>query len=443
MAATTVEIDSATGVLVVDGTKLFPIGFSNPPPLGAKAPSAKPALQELKDAGGSFIRVGIEKWSPENVETQLREVGQRFDEAELHGVHCWLWLGKLPSNLGATDPSGKELLRKIVARFRDRPALGAYKGFDEPLWNNVGVDGLARTYDTLKQPDFDPHHPLVLIQAPRMRPPKKKAGVKGPAVRDGGVPLAVAKLRPYADAFDITGADVFPISNPAFNHASSAKTDISVVGEVTRKMVKAAQGKPVWMTLQIAHSGTPFPKHVPCFPTLQEERFMAYEAIVNGARGLTFFGGHMTQVCNPADAEAGWNWTFWRQVLRPIVQELASPELQPALLAPSEQPAVTATTPNKKVSDVELVTRRDSTHLYVIAVRWRAGPRAIRFSGLPRRHDGTPITRGEVLFEYVQIPPPGEHPLKHRQVPRPIDVKNGRFTDQFRLHDVHVYRFAL
>ena len=63
-------------------------------------------------------------------------------------------------------------------------------------------------------------------------------------------------------------------------------------------MVQAAGTKPVWMTLQIAWSGVVTsqknPRHVPRFPTLQQERFMAYQAIVNGARGLVFFGGHLT-----------------------------------------------------------------------------------------------------------------------------------------------------
>ena len=451
MAATNVEIDKAAGVLLVDGKKLFPIGFSNPPPLGAKAPSAKPALKELGDAGGNFIRVGIENWRLQDIGTQLNEVEKRFEEAKRHGVHCWLWLGKLPANLVAADPSRKELLRKIVERFRDHPALGAYKGYDEPLWGNIGVPGLAAAYDALKQPDFDPHHPLVLVQAPRMRPPKKRGGGKGPVVRDGGVPLAVAKLKPYVKAFDVTAADIFPISNPPSNQASSPTTDMSVVGEVTRKMVAAAQGKPVWMTLQIAWSGTPFPS-VPIFPSLQQERFMVYDAIVAGARGLTFFGGHMTQVCTPEDAKAGWNWTFWRQVLRPIVKELSSDELQPALLAPREPPAVTSTTPGKPKSDVEVVTRRDSTHLFVIAVRPRGGPSKISFSGLPRKKDGTAIKSGEVLFEYVQWPTPkalkklesAHKPVPpHKQVPRPIKVTNGGFEDSFLPHDVHVYRFEL
>ena len=106
---------------------------------------------------------------------------------------------------------------------------------------------------------------------------------------------------------------------------------------MTKKMVTAAGGKPVWMTLQIAWSGiTPGQQHpeiVPRFPTLLEERLMAYQAIVNGARGLIFFGGQLTQVMRPRDAQLGWNWTFWDLVLRPLLVELTSPSVLPALMA--------------------------------------------------------------------------------------------------------------
>jgi hypothetical protein len=432
MAATNVQVDNATGVLLIDGTKLFPIGFSNPPPLGAKAPSSKPALKELSDAGGNFIRIGIKDWSLPKVAAQLVEVKKRLQEGADNGMHCWCWLGELPANLLPGAPKRKDLLKQIVEGVRDHPGLGAYKGYDEPLHHTPVIKpvGLVGTHDTLKDPDFDPHHPLVLIQAPVHK---------------------LGPLKTYAGTFDITGADIFPIANPPANHAESANKDISVVGDVTRKMVAAAGGKPVWMTLQIAWSHTPFP-NVPVFPSLQQERFMVYDAIVAGARGLTFFGGHMTQVCTPEDAKAGWNWTFWRQVLRPIVKELSSDELQPALLAPSEPPAVKSTTPGKQKSDVELVTRRDSTHLFVIAVRPRGGPSKISFSGLPRKKDGTAIKGGEVLFEYVQWPTPkalrrleaAHKPVPpHNQVPRPITVTNGGFEDSFLPHDVHVYRFEL
>jgi len=255
----------------------------------------------------------------------------------------------------------------------------------------------------------------------------------------------VSELAPYRPAYDITGVDIFPIAYPPAQHSDSPNRDISVVGDMAKKMAEASIGKPVWITLQIAWTGTiaskKDPNVVPCFPSLKEERFMAYQAIVNGARGLMFFGGHLTQVCTPQNAQAGWNWTFWQQTLRPLVAELASPELQPALLSTNAR-TVTTKTHTSGVTDVELVTRRGGGFFFVIAVKRGGDPTSVDFVGLPPKKDGTPIKRGEVLFEYVQNPPPP--PIQpNRQVLRPITVTEGGFQDSFGPHDVHVYRFAL
>src|SRR6478735_23543 len=165
-------------------------------------------------------------------------------------------------------------------------------------------------------------------------------------------------------------------------------------------MVRAAGSKPIWMTLQIAWSGViateQHPANVPRFPTLSQERFMAYQAIVNGARGLAFFGGHLTQIARPADAKAGWNWTFWERVLRPLFEELTSDSVAPALVAPDARSTVKTGT-----RAVEVVTRKAGEFLYVIAVRRGSGTSRVGFTGLPRKRNGQPITGGEVLFEYV------------------------------------------
>jgi hypothetical protein len=224
-------------------------------------------------------------------------------------------------------------------------------------------------------------------------------------------------------------------------HTETANKDISVVGDVTRKMVKAAGPKPVWTTLQIAWSGVaPSKQHpaiVPRFPSLADERFMAYQAVVAGARGLVFFGGHLTQIATPADAQAGWNWTFWDRVLEPLLAELTSTAIQPALVAPDSKAAVTAA-----AKDVQLVARADATHLYVIAVRRGATTSSVKFSGLPSKHDGTAITAGEALLEYVQQPPPPPIVAGH-QVFGPIRVASRGFEDWFGPHDARVYRFQL
>jgi hypothetical protein len=164
---------------------------------------------------------------------------------------------------------------------------------------------------------------------------------------------------------------------------------------------------------------------------------MAYHAIVSGARGLVFFGGHMTQVTRPADAKAGWNWSFWQQVLRPLVAELMSTAVQPALVADNAPTQVKAT-----ASDVEAVTRSAGGFLYVIAVRRGGATTTVGFSGLPRRRDGSPIAGGEVLLEYAQEPLPP--PIRAgRQTFRTLSVKDGAFRDWLGPHDAHVYRFRV
>jgi hypothetical protein len=417
-----VDIDSATGALVVGDEKIFPIGLSNPPPRNSRTPAGRNGLEEVAVNGVSFVRTGIEGWSAEFADGQIAEQKQLHDAAAAHGLRCWLWLGNTP-NLpprSATQPPAvnEQLLTKIVTAFRNDPALLAYKGVDEPRnpfrgadW--IRPDGLVRAYGKLKS--LDPQHPVVIVQAPRS---------------------PVSELVPYRPAFDITGVDIYPVAYPPGLHSDTGNRDVNVVGELARKTRQAAGSKPFWMTLQIAWSGVvptqARPSLVPRFPSLVQERFMAYQAVVNGARGLIFFGGHITEVMTPDDAASGWNWTFWRRVLRPVVSELASPALQAALVAPNAETAVTTRPHN---ADIELVTRRTATHLYVIAVRIGGGVSVVEFAGLPQR-----ITRGEVLFEYVQQPPP---PAEGRQVPRPIAVAGGSFRDWFAPHDAHVYRFPV
>jgi hypothetical protein len=167
---TTVTI-APTGVLRIDGGDVFPIGFSNPPPLGGQAPSGKEGLQELKAGGASFIRTGRDDWDLQSIDAQIAAEKQLEDAAAAHGLHCWLWLGETP-NLPTTAGSVKEqLLTRITAAFKGHAALGAYKGFDEPRNPFRGANWIRH---------------------------------------------------------------------------------IGIVGDVTRKMVQAAGGAPVWTTLQIA-----------------------------------------------------------------------------------------------------------------------------------------------------------------------------------------------
>jgi hypothetical protein len=418
-----VSIDQTTGSLVIDGTKVFPIGLSNPPPLGGKTPANTDGWTEVANGGVNFIRTAAVQWDLAQIDAQIAQEKTILDAAAAKGFHVWLQLGGV-ANLPTTSGSGNEqILTKIANGLKTHPALGVYKGVDEPANPNnpnpVPAAGLVRAYQKLKA--LDPDHPVVITQAPLG---------------------TIASLTPYRPAFDITGADIYPVSYPPGVHSDLANKDISVVGDITKKMVTAGGVKPVWMTLQIAWSGViqnqTHPGNVPRFPTLHEERFMAYQAIIDGARGLVFYGGQFTTVIRPRDAQLGWNWFFWQTVLHPLLTELSSPPMRAALVAANAPTQVTAS-----ASDVEVLTRKDGQTLYVFAVRRSAtATNKVSFAGLPLTSGGGHLAQGEVMFEYVQKPlSPPVDPTK--QAFRVITVTNDGFQDWLGPHDTRVYRFNL
>jgi hypothetical protein len=395
-------IDPATGNLLVNGQPIFPLGLSDPPPLGSTAPNGQDAWAAVASAGTGFVR-NYTVWTKDELDEQLIAVGEQLDAVPAHGLQLWLALA------GIDNLSQQPLLDQVVNTFKGHPGLGAWKGSDEPAHAHVPAAGCVAVYHRLKQ--VDPHHPLVIIEAPRG---------PGPTPHSPDKPLTIATVRPYAAACDVHGIDIYPIPPGAHAGGPPVNTDISVVGDMTSLIAKASPQKAIWTTLQIAWTGT-LPPHPIVFPTLQQARFMAYDAIINGARGLFFFGGHLKAAMNAADQARGWNWTYWSNTQRPLLEELSDPDHRRALLAPDAELTVTANAP-----DIALSARSANGILYLIAVR--KSPSAsgrIRFTGLPAG-----IDEGTVLA----------HPGNPA---RAVTVSHGSFTDPspFAPHNARVYRF--
>ncbi len=195
-----VAVDRATGALLLEGRKVFPLVLSDGPPLGAKAPDGGNAFAEIAAGGANFIRVGRHDWSLESIDQQIAAEREVLDAAAAHGLHAWLQLGNVPDLPARALSPNRRLLTNIVGQLKEHPALGAWKGIDEPANPNrparVPAAGLVRAYRTLRA--ADPNHPVVITQAP-----------VGTA----------AQLIPYRPAFDITGADIYPVSYPPGKHA--------------------------------------------------------------------------------------------------------------------------------------------------------------------------------------------------------------------------------
>lgn len=390
-AGTKVTLDAA-GNTVINGTPTFQISLGFAPPPGAKTESGKDGLEEVHEGGVTCFRIPPpEKWN----DAGLAMIQSWLDAGEKHGMYGWISLrdlDKIPSD----DSPLVAKLRGVVNRFKDHQALIAWKGKDEPAWgvHPVPPDQVIRVYKIIKA--ADPDHPVNIGHAPK---------------RDWQTRV------PYMAGCDITGEDIFPVGYPPGKHSDLPNKGLSVVGDETQRIAKAAGGKPIWMALQIAWSGVAKPGRTIRFPTFADERYMTYEVIINGARGLNYFGGNVEQVMTPEDKALHWNWHFWNRVLKYVLEEIneKSP-LHPALIAPNSKRPVKV----EGANDVEFVVREAGNDLFIIASKREGDTVQAKFTGLP-----ADLGDGEVLYES----------------PRMVKAVNGEFTDWFGPNEVHVYRF--
>ena len=268
----------------------------------------------LADAGGLLVRTGAMTEQGHWDEATIASEKKWEEAAARNGMYCMPWLHELAEVKNINSPQAAKL-KRIVDMFRNNPGMGYWKGADEPQWGKVPIAPLRNAYDIIKRED--PNHPMWIVQAPRG---------------------TVATLRPYVDTYDIGGMDVYPVSVPPGAHSILPNKQISMVGDFTKMMMEVQEGrKPLAMTLQIAWSGVVKPGKTLVFPTPSQERFMAYEAIINGSRA-DVFGGQLPTTLKGRDQQLGWNWTFWDHVLGPVMKEIGNNSpLQPALVAPDSK----------------------------------------------------------------------------------------------------------
>ena len=417
--ATKITFDPS-GTMRIDGKPMFVISFTMAPPVDGKTPDGNNAYDELHDAGGNYVRVppptrGLETvdgklppvhWDEDGIAT----IKKYLDVAADHHMYGWISLRGIET-LKPDDKRKEGQLRKVIGEFKDHPAIGGYKASDEPAWGHVPVETVVRAYRVIHE--VDPYHPVLILHAPK---------------------FTADVIAPYMAGTDITGEDIFPIGYPMGKHSDMPNKELSVVADETDKIMRAAHGKPVWMTLQIAWSGVSRPgQNTLRYPSFFEERYMTYAAIIHGARGINYFGGQVPKTLNERDAKLGWNWTFWDRVLKSVVQEIGDKSpLNPALLVPNSKipvklqavppaPADNDSTAAVGKGDIDFCVREVGNDLFLLAAK-REGPVSrVSFSGLPLKDQTS-----ELLFES----------------PRKVTVKDGAFTDWFAPHEVHVYRFA-
>ncbi len=384
-SAATVTIN-ADNIFVINGKPAFPIGFTIGPPPGGKTPSGQDAYTELKKNGAVFQRCDGKLGAESDFELRL-------DASAKAGLLCAI---SIPDVQVVSDAKKEAELRRVVNKYKGHPGLGYWKGKDEPQWGKAPVSGVQKYYDIVHE--LDPNHPVWITQAPRGTLPQLKA---------------------YDPAYDVGAIDIYPVGYPPGMHSHLPNKNISVVGDYADWMRQITEGKkPFWMALQICWSGVVQPGKTLRFPTLPEERYMTYQSIIKGARGLVYFGGNVVKGLNERDAKLGWNWAFYYKVLEPVLAELRpdSP-LYPALIAPDSKLPVRL----EGEAGVEFTVREAGGRIFILAAKREGDTIQVKFRGLPGG-----ISAGDVLFEE----------------PRTVAVSGGSFTDWFGPNEVHVYRFA-
>lgn len=383
-----------------DGRPTFPIVLSPGPPLGSATPWGTNGLAETTAAGVNMFRTGVGGiWSDADIQTALA-----WDRAAA-ALHAYTWpnLGGYSVALpGSTEDSE---LAQVVDTLTNDPsgsAIAMWKGRDEPWWSNITPSDLRFTYCRVTsrgdpswcdgEVPLDPSQLWVTIEAPKGN---------------------VTNLAPYSYVTDIHGVDIYPIT------IGNLAPNLQRVGKWTASLAAASPLAPVWTTLQICASGS-FDKTTGEFvlPTFQQERYMAYDAILNGARALTFYGGSNAGCFSGTDSQYGWNWSFWQSVLKPLVQQLsASSKIAPALVNGAKTPRVTT-----GGTGIETALREGTSvdDLWLIAARNGPGTRTVTFKGLPRW-----VHRGSVYTE-----------------DRTVTASAGSFRDRFSQWDAHVYHFV-
>lgn len=304
-------------------------------------------------------------------------------------------MSQIVSELGKDDAEKREKLRALARHCQDLFGRGLWASFDEAreeFWAAAGQappqpevtmvgaaerawetgDGLTAGFQAVRE--ADPDHILWLNHAPRN---------------------SIAAMRHHNRAVDLAGCDIYPVPGlPHVGHSDLQVQGVTAVGAYTRRMADAAPGKGVAMVLQgfgWADINEAFVEQekrtqlgVIRRPNWHETRFMAYDAIVNGANAILYWGTNYIE----KDSQ------FWKDLLR-LARELTP--LQPALVAPSVTPGPLAVAADGYGSVDEggprLMLKEVDQEYVLIAVNEHLSPVAFTVRDLPRNLEGKNLYR--------------------------------------------------
>ncbi|MBI3922669.1 MAG: carbohydrate binding domain-containing protein [Armatimonadetes bacterium] len=343
--------------ILVQGKAFFPIGIY-------EMPATEKSIKDAADAGFNLMQAG--GGGASTLKTVL-------DRASKYNLMMWVVMGG-NMDLSSDVEARKKVMQDTVAAVGNHPNLLVWESIDEPAWGSQSADGLIAGYRFLR--NLDGNHPIWTNHAPRN---------------------TITTLAYYNQATDIAGCDIYPVPEPQQQSDLPNKT-LAVVADETDKSVASVNGrKPVFMVLQGFGWGelSGGDKSKAIVPTLEQSRFMAYNAIVHGANGILYWGTHYTRKPSKFFSE-----------LKSLVSELKC--MAPVFLAkPATGPQV-----RSQPTSVEIAVRELNGNTFIIAVNTKATASRATVSRLPVKDgqklrllydDGKPerlkVVKGQIAFD--------------------------------------------
>jgi len=379
----------------VDGKPFFLIGARHMPVGGTP--------EMLRDAGFNGFRAlafGHENSEPEVI------------PQDMEGIYFWAYLFNRADF--TKSPEHESQLRARIMELRSHPALLCYENYNEPTLlyksNNFKTQPADLAHGTAIVREIDPNHPIWLCHT---------------------CSNTVETLQQFNDSLDITGCNPYPLYLPGMRRHLGIRPDgrvldcidqsVHSVGKYTDKMMAVAQGRPVWMLIQaLANENWFDPLHTPeyagekidesktLYPTFEQMRFMAYDAVTSGVTGIA-----LAMYQTPATGD------IWEDI-KSLVGELRS--LHDALCAQpvADQIQVTYADIGFTIWDgVRTLARRIGNHIYLFAVNTAFDPSEVTL----RMKSLEGAIRATVVAEDREVP-----------------IQNGALSDRFKPYDTHVYR---
>jgi len=368
------------GMFVINGKRTFIIG-------SYYLPKAENPFKELAANGYNYIKV-------DGSTNQL-------DSALNYGLKTWISTGSI------NNQDSKDIIRitELVNKVKSHTSLLCWEMEDEPAftWNSseprIKPETLLETYRLIKQ--NDPEHLVITNHGP--------------------VNL-ISTLQKYNISTDVVACDIYPVIphgiKPGYAlypdglQGDLLNTSISQVGEYVDKMKKVVENsKPVFMVLQgfswemLNPEGKRDEKMIR-YPTYEESRFMAFNAIVHGATGIIYWGTGFTPQPSQFISD-----------LNRVTKELAG--LQEILSSVNVKISIGTEYYELRYSvdaGVEFRMKKVNEKTYLITVNSDKNPVKITFSNLEKHKTA------KVLNEDRTIP-----------------LNDGKLTDYYEPFGVHIY----